>query len=598
MQKYNCRREVPEKYKWDLSDFFKNDKEFDSSYKKCEKLIEELGKYKGCTKDSKKVFEFLEKEFDTIALWEDLYVYSYLINDQELGVSKSVERKGRAEQLCSLLDINTSFFAPELLKLSTEEYSSLFDDGLLGKYKDCLDRIYRDKDHYLSENEEMIVSELCSSMDHYSDMSSNLINSEHDYGKVTLDDGSKVVIATNNYRKLMKNDNQALRKKIYMMFNKKLEQYSASSALYLNSYVAMNNSIAKIRKYKDSWDAKLFDLNMSDKVFKTLLKSVEDNVDSMHKYYALKKKALGLDELHIYDLPLQMSKSKKEYSIEEAQEIVKEALAPLGNDYLKKLNKVFDNHYIDYCQYKGKCSGGYSFSTLNHDSRILLSFNDDLESVSTIIHEAGHNVHHQFCNENNILPYRDFSSIVSEVASLTNECLLSEYISKNAKTKEEKLAGLENIIDVIVSNLFGAVREGKLEQDMYKLVKKGGTLTNEYLNKITKASLKKYYGKEVKSNKYIKNSWITRSHYYMHFYLYSYAICVSVASYVASSIVNGDKEMLDKYIEFLKCGSDKWPSEVFEVLGIDLEDENVYLKAISYFDSLINRYNDILDGKE
>ena len=166
---------------------------------------------------------------------------------------------------------------------------------------------------------------------------------------------------------------------------------------------------------------------------------------------------------------------------------------------------------------------------------------------------------------------------------------------KNGATIEEKKKGLYNIMGVIVSNLFGAVREGKIEQEMYKEVFKGNTLTKEFLNKKVKSSLKKYYGDSVKIDKYTKNGWITRSHYYMHFYLYSYAICISVASYVASKILSGDKDMLDKYIKFLKTGSDKWPHEAFEVLGINLEDENVYKEAIKYFDSLIDKYNMLLD---
>ena len=195
---------------------------------------------------------------------------------------------------------------------------------------------------------------------------------------------------------------------------------------------------------------------------------------------------------------------------------------------------------------------------------------------------------------NNSLQYRSPSSIVAEVVSLTNECLLSNYLVNNGKTKEEKLAGLANILGVIVSNLFGSVREGKMEQDMYKEVLKGGTLTKEYMDKLTRKSVKKYYGNAVKLDKYSKNSWVNRSHYYMHFYLYSYAICISVALNVASKILDGDKDMLNKYYEFMKCGSDKWPSEAFEVLGINLEEKSVYENAIKYFDSLIDKYYEIM----
>lgn len=599
MQKYNSRDEVPEEFKWDLTPFFKNNEEFEESYNKTKALALELKDYVGCTKDANRLYEFLKKQIECIALWEDLYVYAYLINDQELGVSESMERKNRAEQLNTILTTNTSFFAPELLKLSKEEYESLFKtNSKLEEFKADLDSTYREKEHVLSENEEVIVGQLTDAMNHFDDMSSTLLNKEHDYGKIKLEDGSVVTIAPNNFRSLMRNKNENIRKKVYNLFNKKLMQYADSNAMYLNSYVSMNDTIAKIRHYKDSWDSKLFGLNLGDKVFRTLVQTTEEGYDTLHRYFELKKYALGLDTMHRYDLYLEMAKSEKEYSIPEAQKLIREALKPLGEKYLEKYDKVIKNRYIDYCQYKGKCSGGYSFSTVLQDSRILMSYNYTLDSVSTIAHESGHNVHHQFVSENNPYQYRFPASIVAEVASLTNECLLSNYLAEHGETKEEKLAGLANIMGVITSNLFDAVREGKIEQEMYKEVHKGGMITKEFLNKKAKSSLKKYYGPAVKMDKYVSNNWITRSHYYMHFYLYSYSICISVASNVASKILSGDKKMLDNYLKFLCAGSDKWPNEAFAILGIDLEDSSVYKNAIKYFDSLIDKYYEILNENE
>ncbi len=594
MQKYNNRSEVPEEYKWDLTPFFKDEQEFNDTYDKALKLIEELKDYVGCTKDADRLYEFMNKQIEAVALWEDLYVYSYLINDQELGVSESLVRKNKAEALGTNFTANTSFFAPELLSLDKKLYEQLFTSNTkLEEYRADLDKIYREKAHILTANEERIVSELVNAMDHYADMSSNLLNNEHDYGKVKLDTGEIVTIAVNNYRSLMRNKDVNVRKKVYNLFNKKLAQYSSSNSMYLNSYVNMNETIAKIRKYKDSWNSKLFGLNMSDKVFKTLVSSVEDNLDSLHRYYELKKETLGLDVLHRYDLSLEMAKSNKEYSIEEAQKLVREALKPLGEEYLTKFDKIINNRYIDYCQYKGKCSGGYSYSTLLQDSRILMSYNYTLDSVSTIAHEAGHNVHHQFVNEHNPMQYRFVGSIVAEVISLTNECLLSNYLAENGSTKNEKLAGIANMLGVIANNLFDAVREGKIEQEMYKEVTKGGMVTKDFLDKKSKSSLKKYYGPAVKVDKYVSNSWITRSHYYMNFYLYSYAICVSVASNVARKILAGDKEMLNNYYEFMKLGSDTWPIDAFKVLGVDLEDKEVYYGAIQYFNELIDKFREI-----
>lgn len=596
MQKYNARAEVPNEYKWDLTEFFKNEEAFQSTYEKTNNLINELKNYEGCTKDINRLYEFLSKDIEAISLWEDLYVYAYLINDQELGIPTSIDRKNKTEKLETLYSTNTSFFASELLKLSKDEYAKIINNPKLTDFKASLDKIYREKEHILSPNEEIIISQLCNSMNHFDDMSSTLLNSEHNYGKVKIDNET-ISIAPNNYRFLMKNKNQDIRKKVYNSFNKVLDQYGATNASFLNSYISMNDTIAKIRKYNDSWQEKLFSYNLDDNVFKTLVKTTEKSLSSLQKYYALKRKVLGLPSLHQYDVSLDIAKSNKEYTIEEAQTLVLNAIKVLGEDYTQRFNKVFKDRYIDYCQYKGKCSGGYSFSTINHNSRILMSYNGELDSVSTIAHEGGHNVHHQYLKDFNKPQYREASSIVAEVASLTNECLLSSYIADNAQTKEEKLSGIANILGVITSNLFGAVREGKMEQEMYEYVHNGGTLTKDFLDNLTKKSLKKYYGKEVKLDKYSKNSWITRSHYYMHFYLYSYAICISVASYVASSILKGNKEVLNNYLNFLKVGSDKWPIEAFKVLGVDLNSPKVYESAIDYFDSLVTKFENIYDSE-
>ncbi len=593
MQKYNSRKDVPEKYKWNLTDFFKDEQDFNDNYDEAVENIAQLEKFKDCTKDASELYEFLCLEVKTSVLCDDLYVYSFLLNDQELGIKENIERKNKTVDLYSKFSTSVSFFAPELLKLSREDYDNLFiQDERLKEFKSLLDQIYRQKKHVLSDKEEQIIILLANSYDNFSDISSNMLNREHNYGKVKLEDGTNEIIASNNYRHLMQNKNRNIRKKVYTSYNKKIDEYSTTSAGLLNSYAKGNNTIAQIHNFKNAWDQKLFSLNLSDKVFKTLINTVEENTSSLQNYYNFKKEVLGYNELYYYDTKVNMTNFSKEYSIEDAQNLVLKAVAPLKDDYVAKMKKIFDNRYIDYCQYKGKCSGGYSFATSDKDSRILMSFTGNLDSVSTIAHEGGHNVHSQYSMVNP-LQYRGATSTVAEVASLTNECLLSSYLARNGKTKEEKLAGIENIINIINSNLFGAVREGKIEQDMYEEIYSGGTITKDLMDKLVKNSYKKYFGKSVKLDKNIKNSWVIRSHYYMDFYLYSYALSISVAINVASKILDGDEKMLKNYFKFLKTGTDKWPSEIFAILGIDLENKNVYEEAIKYYNNLIEQYKKI-----
>ena len=595
MKKYTSRKDVPEKYKWDLTSFFKDIDEFNKCYEETSKNVEELKSYVGCTKDANKLYEFLDKDINTVASVENIYVYSYLINDQELGISSSIERKNKAESLMNSYFMNISFFSPELLKLSKDEYDKLFEENeSLKEFKSNLDDIYRMKEHILPEDKQNIVTALENAMNHFDDMSSTMLNSCHNYG-VVHKNGEEIVLSPTNYRKVMKESERVDRKDIREQYTKVLNQYGDMSAQFLDSFVKSCVAETKIKNYKTAWDSKLFELKLTNKVFEALVSATEDHLDVLQKYYDLYKKVYHYPKLYQYDLVLDLVKDNHEYSIEEAQEVILKALEPLGKDYLKLFKKVFDNRYIDYCQYKGKCSGGYSFGTLTNDSRILLSFNGDLDSVSTIAHEGGHNVHNQLIGLNNKLQNREKPSIVCEVASLTNECLLSSYLSENGKTKEEKLSGIDNILGVIVSNLFGAVREGKMEQDMYSHVEEGNSLTKEYMDKLTIDSLSKYYGNSVILDESSNTSWMTRSHFYNFFYLYSYAICISVASNVAKEILAGNKEMLDNYIKFLSTGSDVDTMETFKILGVDLESKDVYENAIKYFDELIDKFNKIYE---
>lgn len=592
MQKYKNRKEVPEKYKWDLSDFFKDEKDFDSNFKKCKLLLNKLNEYRNCTKDANKLLEFLDLNFETLDLLENLEGYSYLVSDQELGISKNMERLNKCLDLFNTFSLNTSFFEPELLSLSKEEYNSLIKNKKLNKYKILLDRIYRNKEHILDEKSEQIISELDNAMNHFEEMSSTMLNKEHDYGTVIID-GEEEIIAPTNYIRLMRNENREIRKEVCEKYTKTLDRYSVSSSQFLNGYVKSNITNAKLHNFKDAWDAKTFNLNMPQKAYDALIKTTEENTKYLQKYYRIYKKLVGLDKLYQYDLGLSINKDNKEYSIEEAQELCLKAIEPLGEKYKECFKKIIDNRYVDYAQYPGKCSGGYSLSTFSRDSRILMSFNYNLDSVSTLIHEGGHNVHHQFIMNNNDLPYRQVPSLVAEVASLTNECLLSHYLVNNSSSIEEKKAGLKNIIDVVVSNLFGAVREGKMELDFYNHVLEGNTITKDYMDNLQLESKKLYNGKEIEEDDYPNVSWARRSHYYMNYYLFNYAFSISVALFVASKILEGNKDMLDKYLKFLSTGSDVWPIDAFKILDVDLTDKKVYESAIKYFDSLLDELEKI-----
>ncbi len=594
MQIYNSRSEVPLKYKWDLREFCQDNKDFDKKYHKTNKLINQLITYKGCTKDAKKLLEYLQLEEQACSLFEELYAYALLTNDQELGISENIETLGRCLNMEAKFNENISFFAPELLTLKESDYLNLFNEcQALDLYKPSLDRIYREKEYILTDEEEKIIATLDAANIRYSEVSKTLLNSSHNYGIITLEDGTKETLTITNYGKIMKKCSREKREEIYKSLYKVINQYADINAAILDGYVKNTNAVAKIHHYEDAWHKKIFELNVPNEVFKTLVDVCNKNLQPLHRFYELKRSILGIDKIKSWDMPLDLVKCNKEYSPEEAFALILDALKPLGKDYQKRFKRIQDERFIDLCQYKGKNSGGYSLSISRHPSRILMSFNGDLDSVSTIAHEGGHNVNHQYICENNHPIYQDTTLLVAEVASLTNECLLSSYLANNGQDKNEKLAGIGNFLEIFANNFYSAIREGKMEQDMYDYVNAGGTLSKDYLNELSLKSLKKYQGSACETDEYSSCKWVLRSHYFNNFYLYNYAICISIASYVAPKILKGDKDMLDRYLKFLSCGLDKWPVEIFSILGIDLQDKNVYQSAINYFDSMIDKFSTI-----
>ncbi len=594
MQIFKDRNEVPEEYKWDLTDIIKDDNEYEEKFNHVKDELKKIINFKGCTKDSKKLYDFLQHNIYLCALITRLSSYAYLINDQELGISSNMQKLTKIEDLESEYSNKCSFFAPELLTLTQDEYNYLFNNKDLIEYKPMLDDIYRLKEHVLPEDKEIIINTLNNASISYDSLSSTMLNSLHNYGTIKIDDKEEKITPT-NYRRLTKNKNKNIRKEVRNKFFKVIDQYATISASLLNSHVKTSIVNSKLHNFKDAWDEKLFNYKIPQEAYDSLIKTVESNVDKLQKFYNIFKETLKLDTLDSCDTNLEMIELDKEYSIEEAQELCLKSIKVLGEDYYNHFKKIFENRYIDYASYPGKCSGGYSLSGLDFDSRILMSYNYDLNSVSTIIHEGGHNVHHQYICENNPLEYCDVTSIIAEVASLTNECLLSSYLAENATTKQEKLKGIENILDVLVSNLFGAVREGKMEIDFYNYVNDGNLITKDYMNELTNKTLKMYYGDAVNIDDYSKLSWVVRSHYYMNYYLLSYAICISVASFVSNEILNGNKDMLNKYIKFLSAGSNNDIIDIFKILDIDIAKEELYLNAIDYFNNLLEKFVKLRD---
>ncbi len=597
MKTYQSRKEVPEKYKWDLTEYYQDINAWEEEFQNIKKELPKFQSFVGKLHDAKELENFLKLDTQLLAKIEDLYLYADICHDTDLENEKYTDLYNRAYALSSEYERAVAFATPEILSLNKNEYQNLIESTNLKPYKRLLEKIYREKEHTLSEREEQLIALLTENYNSYSAISNSLLNSEHQYGKIKVKD-QNITIATNNVRFLKQNEEERVRKEVENKFGKVLKQYENTAASLLNYHVKNNINIAMARNYESPFATYLFQNEMTEKVYSAIHDVAVEGKETYQKYFHLMKKVLKKKTLHSYDTLLPWSKKNKEYSVEEAIKMVREALKPLGDEYLEKWERVNTNHCIDYMQYKGKRSGGYCISTQDKQARILMSYNGTIDDISTIAHESGHFTHHEFIHENNPGWYSYVPSYIAEVASLTNEFLFSDYLVKNGKTKEEKLKGLENFIKMFYLNFFTSIIEGNMEFEMYNYAQNGGTITAEYLNNLSKKELAKYKDNTVKLGKYQNQGWITRSHYYMDFYLYSYAICVSIATIIASRIIKKEEGMVQKYYEFLKCGGDLTPLEIYSKLEIDVTKKETFQEALAYFDQKLDEYEEIANRGE
>ncbi len=591
---YKTREEIPEKYKWDLSSRYENLTEWDKDYELLKSEINIVEKYKDHLFDSpNNLFEGLENKFKIEQRLMKLYCYVILILDENLENNGAISRVSLAQNLFSEYNSLSSFYEPEILDNSDKVKEFINSYPQLKKYEKHLKDIIRNKDHILSEKEESLISNLSSVTSVFEQTNSTLLNSEFNYGTTIDEDGNEVEINSNNIRKLLKSKNRDLRKDVYYKVAKTRAQFKNTLANQLASNMQFENKISKIRKFNDVMDMTFFNEDIDIKVNQTLYTVVNNNISSFQKYLNFMKESLRVEDLKAYDLNVNPFENKKEYTVEEMQQIIIDALSVLGENYTYVLKKAFEDRWIDYFGYKGKTSMVYCLLNYGDTPAIMAHVHGSMEDVSTLAHELGHAVNSYYMFENNDYHTAHNENIRAEIASLTNEVLLTEYIINNTDDKELKKSFIFRMIDTIQNNLFDACLEGELENNSYKLLAEGKSLTANDLGNMVMNLKDKYYGGKVTLDEYSSYSWASRSHYFSPFYLYQYAVSICCACYVAKKILNGEDKMIEKYLDFLKLGNQNNCVDSVKTLGIDLLDYNVYDEAIKYFDGLIDRLEDL-----
>lgn len=594
---YKTRNDVPDEYKWDLTLRYQDDKAWEDDYQSLIEMVKEIEKFKGIVTDSPdNLFSALSKFFEIDERLGKLYVYASLKNTEDLGSSTNKLMLNKASNLFTQFSYYSSYLEPEILSCDEEKIRQYINDlDKLKDYEFYLNRLLKTKDHILSENDEQLISLLTKTNGSFSDASSILKDSAISFGTLVDDEGNEVELTQGNYRKFLQSTNRELRKEAYYQMFSNLSPFANVFSTLLISRYESFDAIAKVRHYKDSFDMTIFDNNVPVEVNRSLYKVIDKRLDVYQKYYRMIKEKLNVKTLYPYDVSTRLISYDKKYSIEEAKDLVMKAISCMGEEYTSVLKKAYDERWIDFCTYKGKESGAYSHGNYGNNPVVFLNYNYKLDDVSALAHELGHAVHTYFSETNNTYVNSGYELFVAEVASLTNEILLSNYILNNSNSKEEKAASIYNLLDIIQNNLFDAALEGEFENILHTRVNNGETLSTDDLNNTIYNLREKYYGNTVELLDESKYGWIRRSHYYRPFYLYQYAVGVSSACYAAKKIMSGDQEFLNDYIKFLKAGGTKYPVDLLTDAGINVIGEEVFNSAIDYFDELIDEFKKLTE---
>ena len=591
------RNEIDNIYKWDLSSIFKNRNEFELEYNSVSKDINEINKIKDdIFLNSDNLLNYFKLEEKLERRIYKLYFYAHLNFDSDTLNTEYQEDKEKIENLITIFSSLISFFDPSILK---QDYNKIMDfcneNKELSIYKFRLEEIFRFKNHILDEKEENIISKFSKILSVPENIYDTFTDSDLKFGEICDSKGNHYELNDSNYSIYIRSDDRTTRKNAFDLMFSTYKNYENTISNTFRSNVEALELISKLRNYNSTIEASLYADNISLDIYNNLIKTVSDNLDVLYKYYDMKKDILKLDSIHLYDVYAPLIKnSNKTYSFDEAKELVKSSLEVLGKDYIKIIDKAFNEKWIDIYHNEGKRSGAYSSGFYDTNPYVLLNYEGNINDVSTLAHELGHSCHTYLSCKNNPYVYSSYKIFVAEVASTVNELLLSKYLLKVSNDKDEKLTILNNLLELFRTTIYRQTMFAEFERDMHKINSEGTILTKEVLSNSYYELVKKYFGDNVVIDELIKYEWERIPHFYYNFYVYKYAIGLSCACYIVTNILDDKENALENYIKFLSSGGSDYPANELKIAGIDVSSSEVILSAIKMFDSVIEEFKSLI----
>ncbi|NGT12512.1 oligoendopeptidase F [Clostridium perfringens] len=596
VKKLRRRDEIPESDKWRIDKIYETPAKWNEELSKLKEEAPKLKDFEGKlgNKEDLKAFLLLNEKLSRKL--GKLYVYAHMRSHEDTSNPEMQSLVNKIDPYSAEFSSYTAYFVPEILSLKEGTIENFInEDKDLKQYKIYFEMILNEKPHILSKEVESVLASVSDCLGAPESIYSMLTNSDMTFGEILDESGRKVELTEGNYSSFIKSKDRKVREAAFKLLFGTYKKYENTLATSLSSSIKNFVFESKTRKYNSSLEASLKPNNIPVEVYYNALKTVDENIEALHRYVRIKKKLLNLDEIHMYDLYVPVIESKKEHlEYNDAISLVEEGLKPLGKEYLDIFNEGINEGWIDVYENKGKRSGAYSWGSYDTMPYVLLNYNYELNDASTLAHEMGHSIHSYYTRKTQPYIYGDYSLFCAEVASTTNEILLIHHLIEKETDKNKKLYLINQELEQIRTTVFRQLMFAEFELKTHEAIENGESLTSEVLCKMWKDINIKYFGEDMNVDEEISIEWARIPHFYSDFYVYQYATGYAAASSFANSILSKGEEAVEKYKGFLKAGGSMYPIDTLKMAGVDMTTSKPLKDTLDRFNELLDMLEEII----
>lgn len=596
VKKLRRRDEIPESDKWRIDKIYETPAKWNEELNKLKEEAPKLKDFEGKlgNKEDLKAFLLLNEKLSRKL--GKLYVYAHMRSHEDTSNPEMQSLVNKIDPYSAEFSSYTAYFVPEILSLKEGTIENFInEDKDLKQYKIYFEMILNEKPHILSKEVESVLASVSDCLGAPESIYSMLTNSDMTFGEIVDESCRKVELTEGNYISFIKSKDRKVREAAFKLLFGTYKKYENTLATSLTSSIKNFVFESKTRKYNSSLEASLKPNNIPVEVYYNALKTVDENMDALHRYVRIKKKLLNLEEIHMYDLYVPVIECKKEHlEYKDAISLVEEGLKPLGKEYLDIFNEGINEGWIDVYENKGKRSGAYSWGSYDTMPYVLLNYNYELNDASTLAHEMGHSIHSYYTRKTQPYIYGDYSLFCAEVASTTNEILLIHHLIEKETDKNKKLYLINQELEQIRTTVFRQLMFAEFELKTHEAIENGESLTSEVLCKMWKDINIKYFGEDMNVDEEISIEWARIPHFYSDFYVYQYATGYAAASSFANSILSKGEEAVEKYKGFLKAGGSMYPIDTLKMAGVDMTTSKPLKDTLDRFNELLDMLEEII----